>query len=349
MTFNNFKIKIKYIINQIIRKSKVETKLPEGVLSKPPQWITIGITNICNNKCVFCSYHSEEAKNNSNVYNIPFEMSFNDFKRIVDMAKKGNVPHVHICGTGEPFMNKDILKMIDYSIEIYGKASLQTNFFKPLFDKNKYLDEIIKRKDSIVYITTDILSGESAVHDELKKGSKHEDVMVALEEIADKTNIMINISYILSKFNYSSIPLLIDDLVNRKITNVGINISNLYSYDFNKYTETSVVYTSDDIEITNALLNAKNYGMSKGVKVSIPLPADKDSSGCTVFDKKIQIWPVQGNDPDRYHENLIPHACRAVVKGDLNSLGYVFDYDNIMDMWNNDKLVEIRKNLLHGI
>lgn len=46
---------------------------------------------------------------------------------------------------------------------------------------------------------------------------------------------------------------------------------------------------------------------------------------------------------------MIPMACAAVVNGKLNSLGYLFDYDNIMDAWNSPKLVEIRKNLLNGI
>ena len=46
---------------------------------------------------------------------------------------------------------------------------------------------------------------------------------------------------------------------------------------------------------------------------------------------------------------MIPHACAAVVRGNLNSLGYIFDYDNIMDAWNSKKLVEIRSNLLKGI
>lgn len=45
---------------------------------------------------------------------------------------------------------------------------------------------------------------------------------------------------------------------------------------------------------------------------------------------------------------MIPHACAAVVNGDLNSLVYVFDYNSIMEAWNSEKLVEIRKNLLEG-
>ena len=45
---------------------------------------------------------------------------------------------------------------------------------------------------------------------------------------------------------------------------------------------------------------------------------------------------------------MIPHACAAVVRGELSSLGYLFDYENIMDAWNNPVLVEIRENMIRG-
>jgi FkbM family methyltransferase len=108
-------------------------------------------------------------------------------------------------------------------------------------------------------------------------------------------------------------------------------------------------YTSEDIEITQALEEAKSYGAQNKIKVNVPLPVDSEQNQCDVFWHKVQIWPVMGIDPMRYSENMIPHACRAVVKGHLNSLGYLFDYDNIMDFWNNEKLVTIRQNLMNGI
>ena len=67
-----------------------------GVYRKKPDSVTIGVTSACNGKCLFCAYHGEDAENNSKVYNLPFSLSFQDFKRIVDMAYEGGVPHVHI-------------------------------------------------------------------------------------------------------------------------------------------------------------------------------------------------------------------------------------------------------------
>ncbi len=321
----------------------------KAIVSYPPRWITIGITNRCTNRCVFCSYHSEDAKTSSNVYNLPYSLTLPDFQKIVDMAYKGRVPHIHICGTGEPFMNKNVLDMLDYTIHVYGKTSIQTNFCKHIFDKHNYLEEILKRKKNISYITTDIMSGDPQQHNELKKGSDYKDVIDSIEYIARNSKINVKVHLLLTQLNYETINNIIDDISNREISNCSLNIVNLYSYDFNKYTASDMVYTSSDIDISKTLQQAAAYGKRKNIPVSVPQPADLTTDICNVFWTKIQTWPVKGNLPERYHENLIPHACRAVVNGELNSLGYIFDYENVMDFWNNEKIVSIRESLLKGI
>lgn len=320
-----------------------------SILKTPPSWITVGVTNACRNSCGFCAYHSKDAQDSSNVYNIPYMMDLEYFKKIIDMAKKSAVPRVHICSTGEPFMNKNILNMIDYCIKVYGKTSFQTNFDHILFDKHQYLDEIIKRKDNINYITTDILSGCPQQHNDIKIGSSYEFVMNCIERISRETNIPVNICWVLTQNNYTTLMQWIDEAKTRKLRNITLLIQNLFSYDFNDLTSSEAVYSIDDTELTNYLQKVRMYGIKNGIPVSIPYPAGSKKNQCDVFWRKVQIWPVKGNDPARYQENMIPMACRAVVKGKLNSLGYLFDYDNIMDFWNNEKLVTIRKNLLKGI
>lgn len=51
---------------------------------------------------------------------------------------------------------------------------------------------------------------------------------------------------------------------------------------------------------------------------------------------------------ERYDENIIPHGCNAVVLGEMNSLGYVFDFKNVMELWNSPKIVAIRERILSG-
>lgn len=60
-----------------------------AVLSYPPMWITIGVTSACPNKCLFCSYHGEAAKEASKTYGLHYMLSYKDFCKMIDMAFRG--------------------------------------------------------------------------------------------------------------------------------------------------------------------------------------------------------------------------------------------------------------------
>lgn len=322
--------------------------MKKAKLSYPPPSMTIGITSACNNKCLFCSYHGEDARDSSEVYNIPFMLSVSDFRKIVDMAYQGGVKRVHVCGTGEPFLNPAVLEMLNYVIDTYQSVSFQTNFWKALFDKNNYLDEIVKRADYISYIATDVCSSLPEEHEYIKKGSRYNELLESLAYIAQNSSIKIYPFLILTRSNCRHIKGIIDDFLQRGIRNFQLNIGNLFSYDYSEFTSSDNVYISTDTEITEMLEKLVLYGKKNGIEVNIPLPADKRTQMCSVFWDKFQTWPVRGCESGRYGENMIPHACGAVVHGDITSLGYLFDYDSVMDAWNSEKLVEIRQNLLEG-
>jgi len=323
-------------------------KLKKAVVSYPPRWITIGVTSACSNKCLFCSYHSHDARHASKVYNMPYMLTLNDFKRMVDMAWAGDVPRVHICGTGEPFFNPHILEMIDYAASVYGTSSVQSNFHPKLFEKGNFLEELLKRKDKLSSITTDFLSGDPKEHERIKKGSSYYDLLDKLSYINQNSDIFLDLHFLLTHLNYHSLIPLIEDFKKYELKNCYLNVVNLFSYDMNEFTSQNAVYTSKDQEITKVLHQAVLLGKEYGISVFIPEPADSSVWDCDVFWQKVQLWPVQGNQKERYHENLIPHACRAVVLGELSSLGYLFDFETIMDFWNSERMVSIREGILSG-
>ncbi len=323
--------------------------MKSSVLSYPPRWVTIGITGYCTNKCLFCSYHAKASGEKSKVYKIHYHMSFDFFKKTVDMCRKAYVPFVHVCGTGEPFLNPDALNMLDYAAQIYGQTSIQTNFHEDLFRRMDLVNQLISREKSLRYVATDFLSGESDEHNRIKQGSSFDFTMKCLSEISEKSDIKLNIYYIITKYNYSSLSKLVSLLKQNGIRNCVINVNNLMSYDFDSYTSSDSVYVSSDTLITDELKRAISVCHEAGYEIYCPQPADINEKGCDVFWQKFQVWPVQGNDPARYQENIIPHACRAVVLGELNSLGYLGDYEDLMDAWNNEKIVKIRQNIIDGI
>ena len=318
-------------------------------LSYPPRHVTIAIASACMFRCVFCAYHADDARDGaSNVYGLRYSLSLEEFKRMVDMCYEGRVPNVHICATGEPFLHKDILPMIDYLIEVYGFASIQTDLFAPIFKKHNYLDAIVARGDLITKITTDILSGDPKTHEELKRGSSYEDVLSSMEYISRHSSVHFEVHYIITRLNYEHIDLLIEDLARRRI-NCHVAIVNLHAHGFNEFTSPYAVYTSKDIHMTKALHQAEALGRAKGIPVYLPSPADIGSGVCGSFWSRLQTWPVKGIDKDRFADNVIVGGCNAVVIGNLKSLGYFFDYKNIMELWNNEHFAQIRQNLIKGI
>lgn len=317
-------------------------------VSLPPKHITIHVTSACSNKCLFCAYHADDAKGKSKAYGLSYMMSIERFKKIVNMAYESGVSKVHICATGEPFCHPDILEMIDYVVKIYGRVSFQTNFEKRIFEHNNYLEEIIKRADGIKSITTDVLSSDPQEYALIKNGSSYKELLEALQILSKRaSNIKIVASIILTRKYYHNLKGIIDDFYKRGIKNCSLEIFNLFPYNFSEFTSVENVYRKEDTDITRYLKEMKKYGKSKGIEVSIPKPAGY--APCKTFWNKLQLWPTAGCKLERGDENMLPQSCPAVVCGDLASMGYLMDYESIMEAWNNDYLVKVRSDLLRGI
>jgi MoaA/NifB/PqqE/SkfB family radical SAM enzyme len=327
-----------------ITKGKI-AKLPY-----PPRHISIMITGACTNQCVFCCHHSGDSRKDPvsrHLYNLRFSISYDDFCRIVNMAYDARVPHVHVVATGEPFLHKDIIKMIDYVIEKYGEVSFQSNFDKNLFEKNNYVNTIADRADYITYITTDILSSDPRKHEEIKKGSKYENILEIMQKINKKANILFDTHLILTKYNYHGMDKLVEDLYSRGI-NFRLSIVNLAPHCFNDFTSIDAVYESGNIEMKKELDNVKHICKKLGVQVQIPAPYDKRKSKCGVFWSRLQTIPSWDIPREKWIGNVIQGDCNAVVKGKMRSFGNLFDYDNLFHLWNNEVLVNIRKDLIHN-
>lgn len=74
-------------------------------LKNPPGRIFIEPTNRCNKNCIYCARESMQRDMAS--------MGFEDFKRAVSLLPKGT--YIILTGNGEPLINKDIYKMIEYA------------------------------------------------------------------------------------------------------------------------------------------------------------------------------------------------------------------------------------------
>ena len=130
-------------------------------------WFNTG--TLCNIECRNC-YIESSPKNDSLAY-----LTFEEVKSFIDEAIDKNLGTNEIGFTGgEPFMNKDIMKMIDYSLRKRLKVLVLSNAMKPMLNRTK---ELIKLNHSNLTIRVSIDHYEKEKHEEIR-GKNTYDVMM---------------------------------------------------------------------------------------------------------------------------------------------------------------------------
>ena len=130
-------------------------------------WFNTG--TLCNIECKNC-YIESSPKNDRLNY-----LTIDEVKSFIDEAIDKNLGTDEIGFTGgEPFMNKDILKMIDYSLSKNFKVLVLTNAMKPMLNKTK---EFVKFNHPNLTIRVSIDHYEKTKHEKIR-GKNTYDVMM---------------------------------------------------------------------------------------------------------------------------------------------------------------------------
>jgi molybdenum cofactor biosynthesis enzyme MoaA len=130
-------------------------------------WFNTG--TLCNIECKNC-YIESSPKNDRLVY-----LTFEEVKSFIDEVLDKNLGTNEIGFTGgEPFMNKDIMKMIDYSLNKKFKVLVLSNAMKPMLNRT---NELIKLNHPNLIIRVSIDHYQKQKHEEIR-GKKTYDVML---------------------------------------------------------------------------------------------------------------------------------------------------------------------------
>ena len=121
-------------------------------------WFNTG--TLCNIECKNC-YIESSPKNDRLVY-----LTFEEVKSFIDEAIDKNIGTDEIGFTGgEPFMNKDILKMIEYSLSKNFKVLVLSNAMKPMLNKK---DDLLKLNNQYLTIRVSIDHYQKEKHEEIR-------------------------------------------------------------------------------------------------------------------------------------------------------------------------------------
>lgn len=106
----------------------------ENISKKQPITADIFLTNYCNNNCKYCSYHRWELRQDKK------SMTFDEFKRNINILKEAGVKGYILTGGGEPSICKDFDKITEWLETQQIPYGINTNFnvlklIKPIFLK----------------------------------------------------------------------------------------------------------------------------------------------------------------------------------------------------------------------
>jgi sulfatase maturation enzyme AslB (radical SAM superfamily) len=133
-------------------------------------WFNTG--TLCNIECRNC-YIESSPKNDRLVY-----LTFDEVKLFIDEVIDNNLKTKEIGFTGgEPFMNKDILKMVDYALEKKFKVLILSNAMKPMLNKK---EELLKLRHPNLTIRVSIDHYNKTKHEEVRGKGTYEVMMKGL-------------------------------------------------------------------------------------------------------------------------------------------------------------------------
>lgn len=190
---------------QLTLKRGMSKYMPNFLVNHPslimkPREILIEPTNICNLRCPLCS--------NKSMKRLKGLMSFEQFKQIIDTIDLP-LQRITIGMTGEPLVNKDVFKMINYASSKGINCSLPTN---GLLINNFSMDEILNSGLCQMNIAFD--GATKQVYEQYRVGGKFEIVLENIKQLCHEKRKrglkypLIYIQFLVTKQNQHEIEMM---------------------------------------------------------------------------------------------------------------------------------------------
>lgn len=294
-----------------------------------PYEIEIQPSSKCNANCSHCW-----AKNFPRLEDRleTFEDADLIIDRVLNFKKPGlSLPKIKFCGsTGDPLMNP----IIDYIIDrFYNKREMRlfTNGIKIGEEKNNlnYLNSLSKLNS--IFLSLD--AGTTETLWKIKKGAKArrigvEDILEGTKKIKELDDIRINVSYVITKDNYTEIP-----EATRKAKEHNSDLIR-----FRIDLDDRELSRTKSKEIIEGINNAKKYEDEK-FKV-IPIHSDEEigevdashfsSKGLGLKCYTNRFWTCVGSNGSVY-------PCGHIVSPETENYGSLFN-QTFQEIWDGEKI-----------
>jgi len=179
--------------------TQVQFRIRKLRLYSYPVKLTIDPCNFCNLKCLLCPVGTGSKGRKQSI------MKFNTFKKIMDECGQ-HLWEIDLFNWGEPLLNKDIFKMIEYARKMRVDVKLSTNLN---FFNDDICTNLIKSGLNNLIVSLDGASQESI--EKYQKGSNFQSVIENIkkiihmrEKLKSKTPF-IQWRYLVNKYNENEI------------------------------------------------------------------------------------------------------------------------------------------------
>ena len=297
-----------------------------GRVSYQPIQISCYITDRCTLNCSFCPHHSLYRNRNYPFLHNPLQdMSIETFKKIIDTFPE--TIRITLAGVGEPFLNRNIFKMIDYAISNRKLITVISN--GTLLKDN--LDELLKRKIFSLCISLNV---ESQMEFDKLTGNEEYDfngIVSGLQEFIkkNKREIKLNLTYVVSKNNIFNIENILN-FVRKKLPDVSmVMFHNVIYFGIEQEYPLEETLRDDDMEVVNYLEQLKRRIKNYSFQIVLPqLKRVKSGISCDDFFTQLLI-DAEGN---------VSSCGRSITP--QREFGNIFKEGR--NVWNNDYFQKMR-------
>lgn len=166
-------------------------------LYKIPKSFIVEATNVCNHRCPLCPWHTLMKRKLE-------YLSYDNFEKIFEKIEK-HAEAISFYLMGEPFLNRDIFRMI----KLCANRNIKTHISSNGMLVENFIDEILDSGLSSLQITLDGFRAET--HEKYRVGGNFQKVIKAVKDLTEKRKIVgkkypiISIQTLIFKFNENEI------------------------------------------------------------------------------------------------------------------------------------------------
>lgn len=186
-----------------------------GEKASKPFGIKFEVSALCNLRCIMCPL-SKGLKRKQGV------LKFENFKKVFNEISPS---YLNLTGIGEPLLNPDLFRIIEYARKRGAIVKLDTN--ATLLNKEK-TEKLLAARPNIISISID--SAEKKVYERIRKNANFDEVIQNLRNLIKrrdetKSKTKIHINFVLQKRNINQLIKLVKFLDSLKVDSINGDIS----------------------------------------------------------------------------------------------------------------------------